>query len=72
MLDLFVGVQEIGDAADAAGLPPLLPRDVRGCVAEAQRVVPRVPDFAAAHAAFDAAAGGGAALALLRRAEGLI
>ena len=58
MLDLFVGVQEIGDAADAAGLPPLLPRDVRGCVAETQRVVPHVPEFAAP----DATAGSGAAV----------
>ncbi|KAK6120585.1 hypothetical protein DH2020_045681 [Rehmannia glutinosa] len=69
LLDLLVRVQGGGDAADVAGLQALFSRDVCGRVAEAQRVVSCVSELAAAYAAVDAIAGGGAALSVLRWAE---
>ncbi|CAH9096699.1 unnamed protein product [Cuscuta europaea] len=62
-----VRVQGFGDAQDVAGLPALLPRHVRRCVAEAQPVVPRLPEFAVAHSDVHATVGGRPALTVFRR-----
>ena len=64
MFDMFVRVQGFGDAEDDAGVQALFSSVLFGRVAEAEWVVPRLSELAAADAAVDAAAGGGAALSV--------
>ena len=64
LLNLSLRVQGLGDAENAAGLPPLLPSLLRRRVVEAQRVLPCLPELAAAHSSFDAAVGAGSAVAV--------